>query len=49
MTYWPVKINEIKNSMGGATMVKLKKGGYESCDIEASMRLDFSPPRLKII
>ena len=32
--------------MGGATTVKLKKGGYWSCDIKASMRFD-PPPKKK--
>ena len=31
--------------MGGATMVKLKKGGYGSCDIETSMRLNLFPSK----
>ena len=31
--------------MGGATTIKPKKMGYGSCDIKASMGLDFFPKK----
>ena len=48
LTIWPIglwKLMRYKIVMCGATTIKLKKGSYGSCDVEASMGLDFFPQK----